>query len=204
MVRQNRNKTKHLLLSGIFAALTAIGALIKIPMYPVPISLQTFFMLLAGNVLGPYYGSLSQLTYLIIGLIGLPVFAEGGGPTYILKPTFGYLVAFPIAAGIVGYLVNQIQNKPYLGFWSKDFILVILINLIGVITVLLFGITYLYLNLNYITGRSIPLREAIMIGALIFLPGEIIKMFLASFIGRNIKKNLQYLIYNNCHDKFIF
>jgi len=187
MYNHYKSKTKKLVLSGIFTALTAIGAFIKVPINPVPINLQTFFVLLAGNVLGAYYGSLSQLAYLVIGLIGLPVFAQGGGPMYILKPTFGYLAAFPIAAGIVGFLMEQIKSKPYLGFGDTNIILLMMVNLIGVIIILTFGVAYLYVNLNYIVGESILFTEAISIGALLFLPGEIIKIILISVVGKFVK-----------------
>ncbi|HOO47090.1 MAG TPA: biotin transporter BioY, partial [Deltaproteobacteria bacterium] len=76
----------------ICSALTAAGAFIKIPIAPVPITLQNFFVILSGIILGPKAGALSQIVYIIIGLIGLPVFSGGGGPSYIFKPTFGYIL----------------------------------------------------------------------------------------------------------------
>jgi biotin transporter BioY len=96
-VRGNLNK---LSLTALFAALTAVGAFIKIPLPYVPLTLQTLFVMLAANLLGPKYGSLSQGIYLALGLIGLPIFAQGGGPGYIFQPTFGYLVGYPVGAFI--------------------------------------------------------------------------------------------------------
>jgi biotin transport system substrate-specific component len=90
----------------LFAACTAIGAQVEIPHYPVPYTFQTFFVLLAGGLLGRRNGFLSMLTYLGMGAIGLPVFsASGAGLARLLGPTGGYLLSFPIAAYMIGYLI---------------------------------------------------------------------------------------------------
>lgn len=94
-----------------FAALTAVGAQIEVPHSPVPFTLQTFFVLLAGAMLGKRNGAFSQLAYLAIGIAGLPVFSSGGfGLAKILGPTGGYLLSFPVAAFVVGYLLNASRN----------------------------------------------------------------------------------------------
>ncbi len=89
------------------AALSAAGAFIKIPLWPVAITLQTFFVILSGIILGPRYGALSQLVYLILGLLGLPVFSGGGGLSYIMRPSFGYLIGFIAAPLAVGLFVEN-------------------------------------------------------------------------------------------------
>jgi len=98
---------------SFFAALTAVGAFIRVPFLYVPLTLQTFFVLMAGNLLGSRFGAASQFVYLVIGLMGLPIFANGGGPGYILQPTFGYLLAYPLAAVIAGIepASQSIQQK---------------------------------------------------------------------------------------------
>ncbi len=91
-----------------FAAATAAGARLEIPHAPVPFTLQTFMVLLAGAFLGPRNGALSQLLYLGAGVLGLPVFSGGAfGLAVLLGPTGGYLLAFPAAAALAGYLVRQ-------------------------------------------------------------------------------------------------
>jgi biotin transport system substrate-specific component len=88
-----------------FAMLTALGAFVRVPLpfTPVPITLQTFFVLAAGIYLGSRDAALSQLGYLALGSVGLPVFAGGGaGVGHFLGATGGYLVAFPLAAALVG------------------------------------------------------------------------------------------------------
>ena len=85
-------KTKELTTCALFAALIAVGAFIKIdiplPMYTMHFTLQWFFVLMAGFLLGAKLASLSVIVYLCIGLVGVPVFAAGGGPTYILSRIF--------------------------------------------------------------------------------------------------------------------
>lgn len=93
---------------GVFAAATAIGARVEIPHQPVSYTLQTLFVLLSGALLGARNGALSQMLYLAAGLLGAPVFSMGGfGIAKLLGPTGGYLLAFPAAAAIVGYLIQQ-------------------------------------------------------------------------------------------------
>lgn len=94
----------------IFALLTALGAQVAVPLgvTPVPMTLQTLFVLLAGVLLGPVAGASSQLLYLALGVLGVPVFAMGGaGAPWILGPTGGYLMAFPMAAALCGWIAGR-------------------------------------------------------------------------------------------------
>lgn len=92
-----------------FAALTVLGARIAVPLpgIPVPFTFQVVAVLLAGVLLGPALGAASQALYLAAGLAGLPVFAAGGGAAYLLGPTGGYLLAFPVAAAVAGGLSGR-------------------------------------------------------------------------------------------------
>jgi biotin transport system substrate-specific component len=95
----------------LFAFLTAVGAQIEIPHSPVPYTMQTFFVLLSGALLGKRNGALSQLLYVTAGIAGMPVFSSWGfGVARVFGPTGGYLLAFPVAAFVVGYLVHQHKN----------------------------------------------------------------------------------------------
>jgi biotin transport system substrate-specific component len=87
-----------------FAAATAFGAKVAVilPGTPVPFTLQPLFVLLAGAMLGPRLGAASQALYLAAGIAGLPVFAAGGGAAYLLGPSGGYLLAYPLAALLAG------------------------------------------------------------------------------------------------------
>jgi biotin transport system substrate-specific component len=99
-----------------FAALTAVGAYVEIPHQPVPYTLQTFFVLLAGAMLGKKDGFCSQLLYLAVGAIGVPVFSGGGfGLAKLLGPTGGYLLSFPVAAFVTGYLLQNNSRILWVG-----------------------------------------------------------------------------------------
>ncbi|NMA95849.1 MAG: biotin transporter BioY [Clostridiales bacterium] len=99
-----------MILVSIFAALTAVGAFIRIPLPPVPFTLQIFFVILSGILLGARGGLFSQLVYIALGLIGIPIFTEGGGPQYIFHPTFGYLLGFAATAFIVGKVTENAEK----------------------------------------------------------------------------------------------
>ena len=116
---------QQLVLCGIFTALIAIGAFIRIPVPLIPFTLQLFFVTMAGFLLGARGGAVSAGLYMVLGLMGLPIFTEGGGPTYILKPTFGYIVGFVVTAYVVGKIAYADKNpslkrlilQPWPGWW---------------------------------------------------------------------------------------
>ena len=99
----------------LFAAVTAAGARFEIAHQPVPYTLQTLAVLLAGAFLGPRNGALSQFVYLGAGTLGLPVFATGAfGPAVLFGPTGGYLLAFPAAAALVGFMTSYGRSLPWI------------------------------------------------------------------------------------------
>ncbi|MHB1687787.1 MAG: biotin transporter BioY [Ignavibacteriaceae bacterium] len=153
-----------------FTLLTAIASQITIPVKPVPFTLQTMIVVLAGAFLGARKGFYSQVIYLFAGCLGLPVFAQIPDATIgfarLFGPTGGYLLAFPVAAFLTGYLVKI--NKSYL--W------VLLSMLIGNSIILLIGSSYL--SLVYLKNIS----QAFEVGAVPFLLWEVVKVF----IGANI------------------
>ena len=92
----------------LFTLLTALGAKAAVPIGPVPMTLQTLFVLLAGVVLGPVAGAMSQLLYLGLGVVGAPVFTFGGtGLAWVFGPTGGFLLAFPLAAAVAGWFAGK-------------------------------------------------------------------------------------------------
>lgn len=104
----HRWDTRDLVLFALFTALIAIGAFIRIPVPFCPFTLQLLFTTLAGLLLGSRRGAASVAVYVFLGLIGLPVFTSGGGPSYIFQPTFGYLLGFIGGAGLTGYIAHQV------------------------------------------------------------------------------------------------
>ncbi len=97
----------------LFSLLTAVGAFARIPLAPVPVTMQVFFVLLSGLILGPVYGPLSQMVYILAGVAGAPFFAAfpHSGPVVLLGPTGGYLVGFVFASWVAGYLSLSGRSK---------------------------------------------------------------------------------------------
>lgn len=171
-------KTRDLILVAMFTALTIIGAFIKIPIGPVPITLQFLFTALAGVLLGSKLGALSQLVYVILGLIGVPVFTSGGGISYIFKPTFGYLIGFTLAAYIIGKISENAKKISTMRLFIA--------SLIGVMIIYAIGVPYLYIILKYVLGTKITVLGVLKTGFLVFLPGDIAKSIVVAVMGVKI------------------
>jgi biotin transport system substrate-specific component len=175
-------KTRNMILVALFTALSAITAYIRIPLPFVPITLQTLSVFMAGLLLGKKLGALSQLLYVGLGLIGIPIFTQGGGPGYILKPSFGYLLGFILAA----YFIGLIIEKKEINFYNT-----LLASSAGVVVIYLIGVPYLYLILNLVMNVDISLTGAIKTGMLAFLPGDIIKILFTSLLVPGIQRRLK-------------
>jgi len=150
-----------------FAVLTGVGAQIEIPHEPVPYTMQTFFVLLSGAILGKRDGFMSMCAYLALGLIGVPVFSSAGfGLARILGPTGGYLIAFPAAALVVGYLTEYRQTF----LWTAASML------LGLLIVFSFGTIQLHFVYTH------DWRTAFTAGFLIFSWWDAVKLFAAATI----------------------
>lgn len=141
-----------------FIALITVGSWLSIPFVPVPITLQTLFVLLAGACM-KRFGSLPVLLYIFLGILNMPVFHNGlGGFPILLGPTGGYLIGFIPAATIVGFSYEKSSK---------------VVRIIGIIAatmiIYMMGVGWL----TYSTG--IPFAEAIVVGFLLFIPGDILK-----------------------------
>ncbi|MDP4120789.1 MAG: biotin transporter BioY [Bacillota bacterium] len=177
--------TKQLTLSAIFIALYIISGLflnIKLPDPIPPMSMQIFFCLASGICLGKKYGAISVMVYIFMGLIGLPVFAKGGGIFYVLQPTFGYLIGFVLCAFIMGFAKKQAEKH---SFWCVS-----LLGIIAVLAVYLIGCIYMYFILNFYLGKSMSVFAIFEVAVLPF----IIKDFLLCFVLGAISKPLIKII----------
>ncbi len=148
--------------------------MIKIPIGAVPVTLQTLFVMLSGSMLGAELGALSQLEYLILGLFGLPVFSGGGGVAYVTSPTFGYLLGFVPAAGVIGRIIEV--------YGSSRLLTVLLANLAGIIVIYAFGLPVLYLNLKYLLNKPVGFTKILWTGGLLFIPFDIAKAVICSLL----------------------
>lgn len=192
------NRNKVIIVISFFTALTAIGAYIKIPLPHIPITLQTFFVLMSGNLLGFKFGTISQILYLTLGLIGIPIFAYGGGPGYIFQPTFGYLLGYPLCAFTIGMLLKLFSSHSERISTSKkkSFIIFLLSDFIGILVIFIFGLVYLYINLKFglyfrldqLLSANLNWEDSIKAVLLIFLPIDTVKAILASWLTVNLKK----------------
>ncbi len=177
-----KSRIMKLTLCALFVALTAIGAFIKIPTPLAPFSLQVLFVIMAGIVLGPRLGFLSQMAYITIGLIGIPIFTLGGGPSYIFQPTFGFLLGFAAAAFVVGEITER--SRP---LTLKKLMLA---GSAGLVAIYAIGLPYLYVMLNVYMGKDMSLASILWGACALFLPGDLLKIFLASVLSLKILKAL--------------
>lgn len=129
-------KTKEITLTAVFIAIMIVSAKIKIPFPVVPLTFQLVVVVSSGIFLGKRFGPLSQAIYLLLGIIGLPMFADGGGVAYILKPTFGFLLSFPLASYIAGILWSKGKKYEYVSIP------------LAIISSYVIGLAYLWLSLN--------------------------------------------------------
>ena len=172
-------ENKKIAFTGLVTALMIVSAFIKIPIQPVPITFQPFVVLLIPMVFGVKISFSGVFIYLLVGLLGLPVFANGGGPAYILKPTFGYLLGFLISTIPVGFFSKKINNLKgrLIG------------GVIGLFFIYSLGVLYLYLNINYIQDKNFPFFTALKLGFFLPIGFDIVKLVLASIIAGKIKIN---------------
>ncbi|MGA2780613.1 MAG: biotin transporter BioY [Smithella sp.] len=170
----DKTSIKGLVYAALFGALTAAGAFIVIPLPPVPITAQTFFLNIAAVLLGGQLGAVSQLIYVMLGVVGIPVFAGGkAGLGVILGPTGGYLLGFIIAAFVIG-MVNRMRKSAGV-FWH------IFSMLIGMLIIYFLG----SLQLSLVAKMSF--HKALAVGVVPFIPGDIIKILLAAIISSQLK-----------------
>jgi biotin transport system substrate-specific component len=190
----------------LFAALTALGARVTIPLpfTPVPVTLQVLFPLLAGLLLGGKRGALSQAEYVAAGLAGLPVFAEGGsGLTYFLGPTGGYLLGFIAAAFVVGELVDMNRRSSAVCVSTKGFDTLcystrgatFLASLGGVVAIYVCGALWLAAWLG-VTGHLSPtvcLTQAWKLGVLPFVAVDVAKALAVAAVTEGGRRWLELL-----------
>lgn len=171
-------KTRNLVLCSLFVALIAIGARIVIPVPVVPFTLQLLFTMLAGLLLGGKMGAVSVCIYIVMGLVGLPVFAEGGGVFYVLKPSFGYIIGFAVASFVTGTIANKVPNPGYKRL--------LIANFIGLAIVYIFGMVYYYLMSNFYLGNPIGLWPLFLYCFILAVPGDIVLCILGAILGKRL------------------
>lgn len=159
---------------AVFSALIAIGALIRIPLGLVPITLQTAFVLMAALTIGSVRAAISVAIYMLLGLTGLPIFAVAGG---IFSPTFGFVLGFILCALVTGYLHKRLRLK------IKPFASALIAGSVGIICVYAAGLPYLYIIKVFYLGSAMAAEVLFVNYFLMFLPGDVIKMTAAALVA---------------------
>jgi biotin transport system substrate-specific component len=166
--RPESRTIRALILMAAGVILLWLSAKIQVPLWPVPITMQTFAVLTLGLAYGPRLGFATVLAYLAAGAVGLPVFAggwdEGGGIVHLYGPTAGYLVGFAIAAWICGRLAER--------GWDRSPVEAVLAMLIGNLSIYLLGVSWL--------AKQIGVAAALEYGLLPFLAGDALKIALGA------------------------
>jgi biotin transport system substrate-specific component len=164
---------------SVFVILTSLGAFVRIPLpfTPVPITLQTFFVLLAGAFLGGRLGAISQFSYVLLGVVGLPIFTgAGSGLPYVFGPTGGYLFGFILASFLVARFIRYTEDNLFYTFLALFLADLILLSC---------GVVWLKFIFGY------PMGKLLVIGFTPFLPGDLIKAFVASILFIRLKSRLE-------------
>ena len=170
-------KLRWIVLASLMAALTAVGAYIHVPIGPVPIVLSTLFVLLSGLLLGSHWGIVSMGVYLLVGVIGMPVFYGGkGGFAHFLGPTGGYLLGYLLAAWITGMISERSRGLLILDIFAV---------LIGSLVIYGVGVPWL----KIVTKMS--WTKTLMVGIVPFLIGDAIKGSVAVILARSVRPILK-------------
>jgi len=170
-------KLRWVVLASLMAALTAVGAYIHIPIGPVPIVLSTLFVILSGLLLGSRWGLASMGLYLLVGAIGMPVFAGGkGGFVHFIGPTGGYLFGYALASWMTGFISERSRASLILDIFAV---------IIGSFAIYGLGVPWL----KIVTQMS--WSKALMVGLIPFLIGDVIKGAVAVVLARSVRPILK-------------
>lgn len=165
-------------LVALFAALVAVGAFIRIPVPVVPFTLQFLFTNLAGLLLGAKRGAAAVCVYMAAGLIGVPVFTQGGGPWYVLNPAFGYLAGFAAGAWCAGK-ISRLRAR-------RSFRLLLAASFANIAVVYLFGVVYYWFAASYFVGSPVAVSALLLYGVALAAPGDIALCFVSASLAAKI------------------
>ncbi|ADI00942.1 MAG TPA: biotin transporter BioY [Syntrophothermus lipocalidus] len=183
-----RFSTKEIVMAGMFAAFAAAVAVVFRLVQPVlvPFSLLPVVVLLAGGLLPKRVAAASMMVYTLLGLVGLPVFASPpyGGPVYVLKPSFGFILGFGVAAYLVAWIIEKLGRRraAYL-----------LASVAGILAIYAVGLPYLYLILKFYLGQAVDVYRVLKIGFWPFIGLDLIKAGIASVIIDEVSKRVTIL-----------
>lgn len=174
--------TREITFIALFAALISVGAFIKLdiplPLYTMHFTLQWLFVLMAGFFLGSKKGAISVLVYVLIGLAGVPVFAAGGGIGYVLRPGFGFLLGFILAAYLIGLITEKMK--------AKTLIQLLVPATVGLIAYYSVGAVYFYLIKNLYVGEYVSFAVVVVQYCLITVLPDFILCVMAAYLANQL------------------
>ena len=187
-----RETLRNFLLAAFFAGLTGVGGILTIPMWPVPFTLQSFFVLMSGLFLGPKFGPLSQVIYIMMGLAGAPIFSGGsGGLQHVFRPTFGFLIAYVPVSWLAGWLASfmaPLHAEP-----SRDspvlYVKYVLICLAATVLLYVIGLPAFYLNMYYVMELETEMETPLSLGQIFrlavipFILPDLLKALVAAWLA---------------------
>ena len=173
-------KARNIAMTGVLVALFAVSAFIRIPMPAMPFTLQVLVILLAPMLMGAKVSFAAVALYIVLGLAGLPVFASGGGPAYVLVPSFGFLI---------GFMFSTIPNGLIAGK-SAGLFRNFAAGLSGFVVYELVGCLGFWLNMQYVQGKEMSLGMAAALSVIPYAPVDLLKLVLAALIASVLKKRL--------------
>lgn len=172
-------RLRNFLLAAFFAGLTAVGGILSIPVPPMPFTMQSFFVLMSGLFLGPKFGPLSQVIYIMMGLAGAPILAGGaGGIHHIFAPSFGFLIAYiPVSwvAGMLGSFIKPDQDGP-----AALYVKYLLVCLAATVVLYAIGLPAFYFNMYYVMGTPLSLTRVFQLSLIPFIIPDFIKAAVAA------------------------
>lgn len=176
-------KIKDMCLCALFAIGIGVGAFIRLPVSIVPITLQTLFVILTALIFKKK-AIYSVLLYIGIGLLGFPVFASGGGISYVLVPSFGYLIGFVVCAYFVGHYQTQSQIKRFV------------VCLFGMILIYMIGMLYFALLQYFYYGQAYSVAFLVTSLFLVYIPGDLLSVIVAVAIYERLYKYIPKQLFN--------
>ncbi len=171
--------TKDLVLTSLFTALMIAGAFIRIPFPLLPVTLQAMIAAITGLTIGPRLGALSVIIYTILGLTGIPVFAQGGGITYIFNPSFGFILGFIAGAYVIGKLSQRSGGSSMAGNIKAA--------LTGLFVIYIIGMIYMLIIIRFYTGNTQVGLWYIFTSNIPYIIKDVILFTVASIVAKSVK-----------------
>jgi len=175
-------KVQDIILASLFTTLMILGAYITIPFPFLPVTMQPVFCVLAGLIAGPRIGALSMTAYAILGLSGIPVFARGGGITYVFNPSFGFIIGFIACA----YIIGRISRSRYGNKKAANLIAA----LTGLASLYLIGMVYMALILRFYMGNEEASFWYVTISNIPYFIKDLVLFIAAAFISIPVRSSL--------------